>query len=121
DQPMSPDPHDHLLLQMRGAVAEYERTLIADRMRRGRHMKLRAGALLPWATPPYGYRVHPDQPRDPSGVQIDSTEGAIVQELFRRYGQEHESLLGLAKYLWKLAIKSPRGNSRWSAASLHGL
>jgi site-specific DNA recombinase len=121
DQPMSPDPHDHLLWQIRGAVAEYERTLIADRMRRGRQVKLRAGALLPWATPPYGYRVHPDQPRDPSGVQIDSTEGAIVQELFRRYGQEHESLLGLAKHLWKLGIKSPRGNPRWSAASLPGL
>jgi site-specific DNA recombinase len=121
DQPLSHDPHDHLLLQIRGAVAEYERTLIADRMRRGRQMKLRAGALLPWTTPPYGYRVHPDQPRDPSGVQIDPTEGAIVQELFRRYGQEHETLLGLAKYLWKLGIKSPRGNPRWSAASLHGI
>src|SRR5215468_6615295 len=121
DQPMSQDPHEPLLLQIRGAVAEYERTLIADRMRRGRQMKLRAGVLLPWTTPPYGYRVHPDQPRDPSGVQIDPIEGAIVQELFRRYGQEHETLLGLAKYLLTLAIKSPRGNPRWSAASLHGL
>ena len=44
DRPMSQDPHDHLLLQIRGAVAEYERTLIAERMRRGRQMKLRAGA-----------------------------------------------------------------------------
>jgi site-specific DNA recombinase len=35
DRPMSDDPHDRLLLQIRGAVAEYERTLIADRMRRG--------------------------------------------------------------------------------------
>src|SRR6266516_3284524 len=36
DRPMSEDPHDQLLLQIRGAVAEYERTLIAERMRRGR-------------------------------------------------------------------------------------
>jgi site-specific DNA recombinase len=48
DRPMSDDPHDHLLLQIRGAVAEYERTLIAERMRRGRLAKLRAGTLLPW-------------------------------------------------------------------------
>ena len=27
DRPMSQDPHDQLLLQIRGAVAEYERTL----------------------------------------------------------------------------------------------
>ena len=43
DRPMSSDPHDQLLLQIRGAVAEYERTLIAERMRRGRQAKLRAG------------------------------------------------------------------------------
>lgn len=47
DRPMSEDPHDQLLLQIRGAVAEYERTLIAERMRRGRLAKLQAGLLLP--------------------------------------------------------------------------
>src|SRR6266511_2280783 len=36
DRPMSQDPHDQLLLEIRVAVAEYERTLIAERMRRGR-------------------------------------------------------------------------------------
>jgi len=80
DQPISQAPHDHLLLHIRGAVAEYERTLIAERMRRGRQVKLRAGLLLPWPSPPYGYRVHPDRPRDPAGVEREPTEGAIVQE-----------------------------------------
>jgi site-specific DNA recombinase len=42
DRPMSQDPHDQLLLQIRGAVAEYERTLIAERMRRGRLAKFQA-------------------------------------------------------------------------------
>src|SRR5215470_15319948 len=55
DQPLGQNPQDHLLVQIRGAVAEYERTLIADRMRRGRQMKLRGGLLLPWPRPPYGY------------------------------------------------------------------
>jgi site-specific DNA recombinase len=48
DRPMSNDPHNQVLLQIRGAVAEYERTLIAERMRRGRQRRLLAGALLPW-------------------------------------------------------------------------
>jgi site-specific DNA recombinase len=43
ERPMSQDPHDQLLLQIRGVVAEYERTLIAERMRRGRLSKLQAG------------------------------------------------------------------------------
>jgi site-specific DNA recombinase len=63
DRPMSREPQDQLLLQIRGAVAEYERTLIAERMRRGRQMKLRAGCLLPWTRAPYGFRLGPDRPR----------------------------------------------------------
>ena len=54
DRPTSRDPHDQLLLQTRGGVAEYERPLIGERVRRGRLRKLRAGTLLPWTRPPYG-------------------------------------------------------------------
>src|SRR3954466_13351233 len=54
DRPMSRDPQDQLLLQIRGAVAEHERTLIAERMRRGRQAKLRAACLLPWSRVPDG-------------------------------------------------------------------
>jgi site-specific DNA recombinase len=121
DQPMSQDPQNHLLLQIRGAVAEYERTLIAERMRRGRQVKLRAGLLLPWPSPPYGYRVHPDRPRDPAGVELEPTQGAVVQELFRRYVQDQETLVGLSKYLLQLGIKSPHGKRCWSGATLRGL
>jgi site-specific DNA recombinase len=41
ERPMSTDPNDQLLLQIRGAVAEYERTLLTERMRRGRLTKLK--------------------------------------------------------------------------------
>jgi site-specific DNA recombinase len=82
DRPMSQDPHDQLLLQIRGAVAEYERSLIAERMRRGRRQKYQAGSLLPWTHAPYGYRVDPARPRDPAGVRLEPTEVAVVAELF---------------------------------------
>jgi site-specific DNA recombinase len=84
DHPMGRDPHDQLLLQTRGAVAEYERTLIAERMRRGRQRKLRAGGVLPWTRAPYGYRTDPDRPRDPAGVRLEPAEAAVVAELFTR-------------------------------------
>ena len=75
ERPMKDDdPHDQLLLQIRGAVAEYERNLIAERMRRGRLAKLRAGTLLPWTRAPYGYIVDPERPRDPSRVRIDPSK-----------------------------------------------
>lgn len=121
ERPMSQDPHDELLLQIRSAVAEYERTLIAERMRRGREMKLRAGVLLPWTTTPYGYRVDPERPRDPAGVRINPAEGAVVRELFTQYLEAPETIRGLVKYLLRLGLPSPRGRSHWSAASVRGL
>jgi site-specific DNA recombinase len=93
ERPMSQDPHDQLVLQIRGAVAEYERNLITERMRRGRLAKLRAGVLLPWTYAPYGYRGHPDRPRDPAGVYLDAAEAAVVAEIFAHYRQEGTTLL----------------------------
>jgi site-specific DNA recombinase len=70
DRPMSDDPHDQLLLQIRGAVAEYERTLIADRMRRGRQARMRSGQLLPWTKAPYGYILDAERPAMRSGCRL---------------------------------------------------
>ncbi|TNC08181.1 recombinase family protein [Methylobacterium terricola] len=121
DRPIGRDPHDQLLLQIRGAVAEYERTLIAERMRRGRQMRLRAGSLLPWTRAHYGYRLDPDRPRAPAGVRLEPAEGAMVQQVFARYIEEEASLFGLANHLRALGIASPTGRPRWSSASLRGL
>src|SRR5215211_3130162 len=117
DRPMSRDPHDQLLLQIRGAVAEYERTLIAERMRRGRLAKLRAGLLLPWTYAPYGYRVSPDRPRDPSGVTTDPAEAAVVAELFAMYRESGMSLMRLAMRLDARGVPTPSGKSDWSRST----
>src|SRR5690348_2549598 len=121
DRPIGRDPQDRLLLQVRGAAAEYERTLIAERMRRGRRAELRAGCLLPRTRPPYGYRLDPDRPRDPAGVTLEPAEAAVVRELFAAYLEDHAGLLSLAKHLQGLGIPSPRGRPRWSPATLRGL
>ena len=46
DRPPSNDPHELLVTQIRAAVAEYERVLITDRMRRGRQSKLRPATVI---------------------------------------------------------------------------
>jgi site-specific DNA recombinase len=121
DRPMSQDPHDQLLLHIRGAVAEYERTLIAERMRRGRLTKLRAGLLLPWTRPPYGYRLHPDRPRDPSGVTVDVAEAAIVAELFATYLQPDATLASLAKALQRRKLPTPLRKGGWTSPTIRGI
>jgi site-specific DNA recombinase len=121
DRPIGRDPQDQPLLQIRGAVAEYERTLIAERMRRGRQMKLRAGCLLPWTRAPYGYRLDPDRPRDPAGVTVEPAEAAVVRELYASFVEEHSSLFSLSKRLRALGIVSPTGRACWSPATLRGI
>ncbi len=122
DRPMSQDPHDQLLLQIRGAVAEYERTLIAERMRRGREAKLRAGLLLPWTRAPYAYRLDPDRPRDPALVRVDEAEAAVVQQIYEWYASpEGRSLLGLVRHLRAQQIPSPTGKAQWGIATLRGI
>src|SRR5215472_12371445 len=118
DRPMSQDPHDQLVLQIRGAVAEYERTLIAERMRRGRLHKLQAGLLLPWTRPPYGYRLNPDRPRDPAGVRREEAEAAAVAELFDWYLEPQATLYRLAARLTGLGVATPTGKPRWNVASV---
>src|SRR5882757_253018 len=107
DRPMSSDPHDQLLLQIRGAVAEYERTLIAERMRRGRQRQFQAGKMLPWTRAPYGYRMAADRPRDPTGVYQDPAEAAVVAEMFAWYLEGRHTLHGLVDHLHELGIPSP--------------
>ena len=121
DRPMSQDPHDQLLLQIRGAVAEYERTLIAERMRRGRVAKLRAGTLLPWTRPPFGYRLDAGRPRDPAAVRVEPAEAALAAQLFDWYLEPQATIYQLAKRLTDLGAATQGGKQRWNVATVRGI
>src|SRR5438874_1942496 len=120
-RPMSADPHDRLLMQIRGAVAEYERTLIAERMRRGRQAKLRAGTLLPWTTAPFGYRLDPERPRRADAVRTDPEEAVLVAQLFGWYLEPGATIYQLAARLTDLGVPTPMGGPRWNVASVRGI
>jgi site-specific DNA recombinase len=123
DRPMSDYPHDQLLLQIRGAVAEYERNLIGDRMRRGRLARLRAGQLLPWTVPLYGYQLDAERPRDPSRVHIDPVTSVIVQQIFTWYTESQPplTLYQVAARLTAAQIPTPSGRPIWNVATLRGI
>jgi site-specific DNA recombinase len=121
ERPMSQDPNDQLLLQIRGAVAEYERTLIAERMRRGRLAKLRAGQLLPWMRVPFGYRTDPERPRDPAGLRVEEYEAAIVRQMFGWYLEQGATLGGIARRLTEGGILTPTGKRGWSRGTVRGV
>ncbi|MFN0121561.1 MAG: recombinase family protein, partial [Blastocatellia bacterium] len=121
DHPVTQDAAGQLTLQIRGAVSEYERTLITDRMRRGRLAKLKAGMMLPWAKPPYGYRLDPDRPRDPRLVRLDDVQAAAVREIFARYLEPRTTLRSLALELQQRGVATPRGQAIWHLGTLRGI
>jgi site-specific DNA recombinase len=119
ERPPTGDPQDALVIQIRGAIAEYERAVIADRMRRGRLTALRAGRLLPWSTPPYGYRLDPLRPRDPSGVRVEETEAEIIRQLFTWYVEDGLTLYAIAQRLIARGVPTPTRRQFWNPSSVH--
>ena len=54
--PQTETPEGQLLLQFQGMIAEYERTQILERTRRGRIHKAKQGQISALGGAPYGYR-----------------------------------------------------------------
>jgi site-specific DNA recombinase len=123
ERPMSQDPHDHLLLHIRGAVAEDERPLITDRRRRGRQAKWRSGQLLPWSVPPYGSVMDPERPRDPRRLRLDPVNAAVITQILAWYTDPRTpaTRYRVAKRLTDDHIPTPRGGPRWTVASVRGI
>lgn len=82
ERPISEDPHDQLLLQIQGAIAEYERAVLSERFRRGKLQKARAGQWLAGEAP-YGYRYFCKRDGVPGQVVIDEAEAEVVRMLYR--------------------------------------
>src|SRR3990172_7252379 len=120
DRPMSNDPHEQLLLQILGAVAEYERSLIAERMRRGRRMKMKTGQLLSWTIAPFGYILDTERPSDPARVRIDPVKAEVVKQIFAWYTdcEKPVSLREIANRLNKEHIPTANGKSNWSGPTV---
>ena len=79
--PISDDPNDQLLLQIQGAIAEYERAVLAERFRRGKLQRAREGQVI-GAKAPYGYRYEPRRDSRPGCLVIDDAEAVMVRQLY---------------------------------------
>ena len=77
-QPSGDTPEDQLLLQIQGAVSEYERAKILDRTRRGtKHAVTRGQVMGPIA--PYGYRFVPTTNLAPSHWEMSHAGHGITR------------------------------------------
>jgi site-specific DNA recombinase len=117
-RPIGEDPSDQLLLQIQGAIAEYERALLGERFRRGKLQRARAGQYLS-SRAPYGYRYVPKREGVPGHLVIDEAEADLVRTMYRWLIDERMSIRQILKRL-NFGPHRPRcGRLPWSASTVH--
>jgi site-specific DNA recombinase len=116
--PISDDPHDQLLLQIQGAIAEYERALLGERFRRGKLQKARAGQWV-GGKAPYGYRHVPKRDGVPPHLVVDDAEAEVVRQLYRWLLDERMTVRQILKRLAAGPWRPRCGRRLWSNAVVH--
>jgi site-specific DNA recombinase len=113
----SDDPQAMLLIQMQGVIAEYEKAKVAERNRRGKLYRARAGEIPFWKVS-YGYRrvVDPDTGR--SRIEIFEPEAQVVREIFAAHVDRGVSIRQIAFELRDRAIPSPTGKPQWGTSAI---
>lgn len=116
--PISDDPNDQLLLQIQGAIAEYERAVLGERFRRGKLQRARDGHYLSGCAP-YGYRYVPRRDAVPGHLVMDEHEAATVRMLYGWLVGEGMTLRQILKRL-NFGPWFPRcGRCPWSPSTVH--
>jgi len=114
------DPQATLLTQVQGVIAEYEKAKIAERYRRGKLFRARAGEITTWKTA-YGYRrVARSAATGPAHLEIYEPEAAVVRRVFtdRAAGT---TVREICRSLNADRVPSPTGKATWPHSTLSRL
>jgi len=104
-------PEGMLFYQMRGAIAEFEKAKITERMSRGRREKARQGKVLR-DFQIYGYSYDSENSR----IVINDYESKVVKlifELFTKPNDLVKGINGIAKYLTNQGVPTKRRAKQW--------
>jgi len=118
--PISDDPNDQLLLQIQGAIAEYERAMIGERFRRGKLQKAREGHFI-GGKAPYGYRYVPKRDGVPGHLLIDESEAEMIRTLFGWLVEERMTIRQITKRLNEGSWYPRSGKHPWSPSTVHSI
>ena len=119
--PRGETPEDELLIQFQGMIAEYERAQIAERTRRGKVHRARAGTVNVLGGAPFGYRYIRRSDDAEARYEIVEEEAAVVREMFRRYVEDNLSIADLTRWLGARGIATSTGKDRWDRSTIWGM
>jgi site-specific DNA recombinase len=115
--PLADDPQAQLLTQVQGVIAEYERAKIAERYRRGKLWRARAGEVIAWKCS-YGYRRVARSAERAAHLEIYEPEAMIVRRIFRDYVESNLSMRQISWQLNQDLVPSPSGKAVWGVSMI---
>ena len=119
DNPSTDTPEGIMFNHFQGIFAEYERSLILDRSRRGRLFKAKQGnpSILPSVS--YGYKKVKNGQN--TVIEIVEDQSNTVKKIFKMYICDKISLSQIARTLSSEDIKSPKGLSSWDVTTVRNI
>jgi site-specific DNA recombinase len=114
-------PEEQLLLQMQGMIAEYERSMIIERCRRGKRHKAKQGRVNALCGAPYGYHYHRVTDQSDAYYEINPREAVIVRQVYAWYAEENDSIAKIVRKLNASNVPTRSGNARWERTTVWGM
>jgi site-specific DNA recombinase len=111
-------PEDRLLLQFQGMFAEYERTQILERSRRGKLHRARRGQINVLGGAPYGYLYVRKSDAGPARYEVVDAEAAVVRAVYTWYTADGLSIGAIARRLTEQGVPTRKHRSRWERSTV---
>ena len=109
NQPVVDDsPQGDLLLSIQGVFAEYERSLITERLRRGKLYRIRKGELVS-PNPPYGYQYIPVSEPGRGRWIPKPIEAEVVRHIYRWYTEQSRTIHQIVDPMQRIEQGLPSG------------
>ena len=121
NRPVHASDEDELLVKLQGIIAEYERSKIQERSRRGKRYAAQRGSVNVFSAAPYGYRYVPKSPTGPANFVIHPEEADVARQMFAWVAFEHCSIREVCRRLKKQGICTRTGLRDWDPATVSGI
>jgi site-specific DNA recombinase len=113
-------PDEKLVLTVFGAVSEFERAKIMERMRRGKLHRLRMGQLIGHGLAPFGYEYVRKTPTTPGMLVIDDQEAQAVRWIFEAFAGG-TAICAITRSLEERGIRTRMGKTTWDTTHVKNM
>ncbi|MCD6033659.1 MAG: invertase, partial [Thermomicrobiales bacterium] len=116
--PKAETPEDRLLLQFQGMFAEYERTQILERSRRGKLHRARQGQINVLGGAPYGYLYVRKSDAGSARYEVVEAEAAVVRAVYAWYTVDGLSIGAITRRLTEQGVPTRKQRPRWERSTV---